>query len=193
MAIAEHLSKGDERVAKPSGRRCSLTGDQVAHWQWLLVYSVSWACELKKEREIRLVLFSPCFIFLWLTDWLTSIVIAPWLTVISTHTSLRAFRGWTAATCVSSAWGRCPRVCVSQITFTRRCSSRLLAPALSHYHIKDLDVVKFRLGETVQGLERMTDVKLVTLGIIRCYTGDSLKCKIAFEHGEGNGRQFDST
>lgn len=45
----------------------------------------------------------------------------------------------------------------------------------------------------MQGLERMTDVKLVTLGIIRCYTGDSLKCKIVFEHGEGNGRQFDST
>lgn len=39
----------------------------------------------------------------------------------------------------------------------------------------------------------MTDVEFVTLGIIRCNIGDSMKCKIAFERVEGNGELFDSS
>lgn len=43
------------------------------------------------------------------------------------------------------------------------------------------------------GLACMIDVELVTLGIIRCNIGDSVKCKIAFEHGDGNGDVSDSS
>lgn len=39
----------------------------------------------------------------------------------------------------------------------------------------------------------MIDVEFVTLGIIRCNIGDSVKCKIAFERIEGNRRLFDSS
>lgn len=39
----------------------------------------------------------------------------------------------------------------------------------------------------------MIDVEFVTLGIIRCNIGDSVKCKIAFERVEGNRKLFDSS
>ena len=44
-----------------------------------------------------------------------------------------------------------------------------------------------------RGLACMTDVEFVTLGIIRCNVGDSMKCKIAFERVEGNRKLFDSS
>ena len=135
-AITEHLSRGGDGVAEPSGRSCRLTRDQVAHWHWLLVYKLGMLIIRNKKRQILLVLFPARFVSPWLTDWLTSIVIAPQLTVISTHTSFCMFPAEQRQTCVNSAWGRCPRVCVSQITFTRSCSSRLPAPAPSRYHIK---------------------------------------------------------
>lgn len=48
-------------------------------------------------------------------------------------------------------------------------------------------------GETVGALACMIDVEFVTLGIIRCNIGDSMKCKIAFERVGGNRKVFDSS
>lgn len=44
-----------------------------------------------------------------------------------------------------------------------------------------------------RGLACMIDVEFATLGIIRCYIGDSVKCKIAFECVEGNKKLYDSS
>lgn len=126
--ITESLSKGDDCVAEPSGRSCRLTRDQVEHWQWLLVYELGVLI-----KEILPVLFPLCFLVPRLTDLYCHSCAAD----SDLHTYITVYvLGWIAATCVNSACGRCPRVCVSQITFTRRCSSRLPAPAPYCYHIK---------------------------------------------------------
>lgn len=54
-------------------------------------------------------------------------------------------------------------------------------------------MVKFRHWRDSRGLACMIDVEFVTLGIIRCNIGDSVKCKIAFERVGGNRKQFDSS
>ncbi len=141
-AITEHLSKGDDRVAEPSGTSCRLTRDQVEHWQWLSVGI--WAGDVnkkdvkKKERPQNFPSCSlSCSLPLPLIDWLTDLYCHTSTADSDLHTYITLYvLGWIAAMCESSAWGRCPRVCVSQITFTRRCSSRLPAPAPSRYHIK---------------------------------------------------------
>lgn len=118
-----------------------LRADKGSSWTLTVIISI-WAGDVnkngvwEKERQIHLVL-SPHALPVSLIDWLTDLYCHSSTADSDLHTYITLYvLGWIAATCVNSAWGRCPRVCVSQITFTRRCSSRLPAPAPSRYHIK---------------------------------------------------------
>lgn len=90
----------------------------------------------KKEKKYPSCSLSPS-LPVSLIDWLTDLYChSSWAdSDLYTYITLYVL-GWIAATCMNSAWGGRPRVCVSQITFTRRCSSRLPASAPSRYHIK---------------------------------------------------------
>lgn len=147
--------RGDARVAEPSGRSCLLTRDQVEHWQWLSVYELGMLIKMmfkKKETNPPCSRFPPpTSLPVSLIDWLTDLYCHGSTADSDLHTYITLYvLGWMAAACVNSAWGRCPRVCVSQITFTRRCSSRLPAPAPSRYHIKRIWMwLNSVTGETV--------------------------------------------
>ena len=160
-AITEHLSKkGDDRVAEPSGRSCQLTRDQVRTLTVIIGIRTGDVNKNDVKKTDESSLFSsppptsppqPPSLPVSLIDWLTDLYCHSSTVDSDLHTYITLYvLGWMAAACVNSAWGRCPRVCVSQITFTRRCSSRLPAPAPSRYHIKRIWMwLNSVTGETV--------------------------------------------
>lgn len=133
-ATAESLSEGDERVAEPCGKSFRLTRDQVEHWQRLSVAGDVHKNEGKKDKFFS---SSPSFRLDSVIDGVTDLYCHSSAADSNLHTYITLYvLGWMATTCMNSAWGRCPWVCVSLITFTRRCSSRLPASEPSRYHFK---------------------------------------------------------
>lgn len=155
-AITEHLSK------KRWCSRCwalwqKLPADKRSGRTLTVIISI-WTGDVnkndvkKKRDESSLFSFPPpTSLPVSLIDWLTDLYCHGSTADSDLHTYITLYvLGWMAAACVNSAWGRCPRVCVSQITFTRRCSSRLPAPAPSRYHIKRIWMwLNSVTGETV--------------------------------------------
>lgn len=134
-ATAESLSEGDERVAEPCGKSFSLTRDQVEHWQRLSACELGMLIKMKVKKTNSSP--PPSFRLDSVIDGVTDLYCHSSAADSNLRTYITLYvLGWMATTCMNSAWGRCPWVCVSLITFTRRCSSRLPASEPSRYHFK---------------------------------------------------------
>lgn len=135
-ATAESLSEGDERVAEPCGKSFSLTKDQVEHWQRLSVCGPGMFIKMKVRKD-KFCSSAPSFRLDSVIDGVTDLYCHSSAADSNLHAYITLYvLGWMATTCMNSAWGWCPWVCVSLITFTRRCSSRLPASEPSRYHFK---------------------------------------------------------
>lgn len=101
-AITELLSKGDDRVAEPSGRSCR--ADKRSSWTLTGIRSI-----LARDVQKKNLSCSPPPPPISLIDWLTDLYCHSSTADSDLHTYITLYvLGWIAATCVNSAWGRCP-------------------------------------------------------------------------------------